>query len=90
MGTNTRLTARTSALRRRRGASECLLSFRFSRRVCTLVFESAHCQCLFLQAAPGFQSTAGVLKSYASACALACTRHSLAHEKLERDRDLEN
>ena len=39
---------------------------------------------------PVFKSTAGVLKSSASACAAARTRRSLAHEKLERDRDLEN
>ena len=58
--------------------------------MCTLSFGSAHSQCLSSQAAPGFQSTAGVLKSYASACAVARTRRSLAHEKLEREKDLEN
>ena len=88
MGTNTRLAVRISA--RRHAALRCWLLACCFVRVCTIVFESAHCQCLYRQAAPTFQSTAGVLKSSASACAVARRRHILAYEKLERDRDPEN
>ena len=64
MGTNTRLAARYFSVAPRGAALLAAgLLLRFSSRVYTLLFESSHCQGLYSQAAPGFQSTAGVLKS---------------------------